>query len=933
MLKRTVLAKSLLLAFSGSAVVWSATALAQTAAPADQPAQLQRVEVTGSSIKRIDAESALPVQVITREQIQKTGAANVEQLLQTISSMSSSGGLTAASASGATTGGISAVSIHGLSSIRTLVLINGRRVSPYGLGFSNDSVSVDVNSIPLAAIERVEVLKDGASAIYGSDAIAGVVNFILRKDFKGVELTGEYGDTTQGGGALMRGSATVGFGDLEKDNYNIMLVASLQREKVLFGGQREFAKSAISVDHLNDTTSGNTFPANIAAADGSFGTRNPSRPTGCLAPYSTVDPLLSTNTACRFDPAPLVTLVPRSDRVSLFGSGRLMINNNLELFAEASYNRNKIRTVIQPVPLSDQFALPDNNPLFSDPAYNGLATITLKPSSAFYPTAYVTGITGGATPDLLVRYRAATAGNRDLTDTSTAPRLVLGARGTVFGADLEGAFLHTSSEVRERVNGGYPIYSQFLPILNSGTVNFFGPNSAAIDAQLLAATFQGDAFKVKSTIDSFALKGSKDLVQLPAGALAVAAGGEFRKEKYDFQASTELQQGDVSGYGGNFLPVNRERKVAAAFGEVNVPIVKGLEADFAVRWDKYQGVGSSTTPKLSLRWQPNSMFLIRGSVGEGFRAPSLADLYAGNTQSVTPTGLSDPLRCFNNPNFVNDDIKDCQTQFSTTFGGNAQLKPEKSKSATLGIVLQPTNDVSVGLDYFKVRLKDTIIQGIDAPTILSDPAKYAALIQRGAPDGKINPDTGQPLPGSITGLLQTNLNLGATKVSGWELDFKWAIPAGDMGKFSVGLNGTYFLQYDTQNLDGTYTGNVDLVNGSTGGVIPRWKHYLSIDWTRGPWSATFAQNFQKGYHDTGGNLADPVDNPGESVHDARNYVTYDTQVTYSGIKNWKLTLGARNVFDHDPPYVNTNAAFQSGYDPQYADPRGRFIYARVTYAF
>jgi iron complex outermembrane recepter protein len=384
----------------------------------------------------------------------------------------------------------------------------------------------------------------------------------------------------------------------------------------------------------------------------------------------------------------------------------------------------------------------------------------------------------------------------------------------------------------------------------------------------------------------------------------------------------------VSGYGGNFLPVNRDRKVAAAFGEVNVPIVKGLEADLAVRWDKYQGVGSSTTPKLSLRWQPNSMFLIRGSVGEGFRAPSLADLYAANTQSVTPTGLSDPLRCFNNPAFVNDDVKDCGTQFSTTFGGNAQLKPEKSKSATLGIVLQPTNDMSVGLDYFKVRLKDSIVNGVDAVTILSDPVKYGALIQRGAPDGKINPDTGQPLPGSITGLLQTNLNLGGTKLSGWELDFKWAIPAGDLGKFSLGLNGTYFLQYDTQNLDGTYSGGVDLVNGSTGGVIPRWKHYLSIDWTRGPWNASFAQNFQKGYHDTGGNLDDDI-----ATHDARNYVTYDTQVTYSGIKNWKLTLGARNLFDHDPPYVNTNAAFQAGYDPQYADPRGRFIYARVTYAF
>ena len=224
MFKKTKLCMSLTLACGGVLLSAGGSAVAQTAPASGQ--QLERVEITGSSIKRIDAETALPVQVITREQIQKTGAANVEQLLQTISAVSSSGGLTAASASGATTGGISAVSIHGLTSLRTLVLLNGRRIAPYGIGFTGDSVSVDVNSIPLAAIERVEVLKDGASAIYGSDAIAGVINFILRKDFTGVELTGEYGDTTQGGANFKRASGTVGFGNLDTDRFNVMIVGS-----------------------------------------------------------------------------------------------------------------------------------------------------------------------------------------------------------------------------------------------------------------------------------------------------------------------------------------------------------------------------------------------------------------------------------------------------------------------------------------------------------------------------------------------------------------------------------------------------------------------------------------------------------------------------------------------------------------------------------
>ena len=214
------------------------------------PQQMQRVEITGSSIKRIDAETALPVQVITREQIQKSGATNVEQLLQTISSVSSSGGLTTASASGRTTGGISAVSLHGLTSIRTLVLLNGRRIAPYGIGFTGDSVSVDVNSIPLAAIERVEVLKDGASAVYGSDAIAGVVNFILRQEFNGVELTGEYGDTTPGRCELQAGDRHLRLRLARDGPLQRQVVGSYQKEGALFGRDRaDFAGKAYNVTH------------------------------------------------------------------------------------------------------------------------------------------------------------------------------------------------------------------------------------------------------------------------------------------------------------------------------------------------------------------------------------------------------------------------------------------------------------------------------------------------------------------------------------------------------------------------------------------------------------------------------------------------------------------------------------------------------------
>ncbi len=914
----------------------------QTPPPPPPAQQLERVEITGSSIKRIDAETALPVQVITREQIQKTGATNVEQLLQTISAVASSQGLTAASASSGTTGGISAIGLRGLGSLRTLVLLNGRRIAPYGIGFTGDSVSVDVNSIPLAAIERVEVLKDGASAIYGSDAIAGVVNFILRQDFKGLELSAEYGDTTHGGASFKRLTATGGIGDLGTDRYNVMIVGSWQKEDSLLGGQRRFANTNIRPFEGNDLTSGNTFPGNIVTYDPVTGqagaaSRNPSTgsappsgqpPTllGCPGPYAVLDPLFPPN-RCRFDPAPLVTLLPASERMSLFAAGKFAITPDIQAYVEGSYNRNKIHTVIQPVPLSDQFAIPSNNPLCQQAPYNNTSSgpcqsaIWLKPGTPFYPTDYAIAQFGG-TPDLLVRYRSALTGNRDLVDISEAPRAVAGIKGTVIGWDFDAALLYTESKVSEHVNDGYPALSLIMPLLNSGNVNFFGPNTQAIQDEAEAANFKGDAYKIKSSQTSLTAKASRDVFQLPAGPVGFAVGGEARKEKYDFTADPTIQTGDISGYGGNFFNLSKTRNVTALFSEVNIPVIKNLEANLAVRYDHYEGVGSSTTPKGSLRWQPTPQILLRTSYGQGFRAPSLQDLYAQNTQSVTPNGLSDPLRCsppLANPPPGGNSSTDCQTQFTVTFGGNQNLKPEKSNNFTLGTVLEPINTVSVGIDYWRVRLSDTITNGVDAATILSDPVKYAALITRGAPD------PAQPgLPGHITNLLETNLNLGITRVSGIDLDVKWRIPAAEWGKITLNGTATYMIRYDTSNLDGSYSGNIGLPNTATGGVIPRFKSYLSADWQRGPWDVTIAQNYQAGYHDVQSN-ASGVD------RDVRPYTTYDLQGSYSWGKSWRFVLGVKNLFDTDPPYTNNGASFQANYDPEYADPRGRFIYGRVTY--
>jgi iron complex outermembrane receptor protein len=908
---------------AASVIVAAAAGSANAAVPDDQP--IAEIVITGTHIRQTD-QGALPVEVLNHEQIQETGATNVEQFLQTVSvAVQGNNNTTAASGSGATTGGVSSVSLRGLGSQRTLVLINGRRVA--GGGTITDSTSVDINGIPLQAVERVEVLKDGASAIYGSDAIAGVINFIMRKDFQGAEVSAYGGGTSGGGAGTKRIDALLGLGDPIRDRFNVMLGASWQKDNPLFGAQRGFASSAINVAANNDTTSGNTFPANIAVPG--FGTHNPL--AGNCSP-SVSDPLIDPTGRCRYDPSGVVSLLPAAERYSAFLSGSYKINSNAELYAEASYTRHKQRFVIQPTPLSDQFNIPNTDPIASLEPYKAgdfsFATIVLQPTSPFYPTAFVKGITGGSTPNLLVRYRAVTSGRRDLTDTSKQPRFVVGIKGDVAGWEYDGNFLYSETKLSEVDNNGYAQYSKILPLLNSGQVNFFGPNSDAILSQIASDNFYGEAYSTKTSITGVSANATRSLVDLPAGPLAVAVGAEFRKEKFSTNPSAALQIGDVSGYGGNFLPVDKARNVSAVYGEINVPIIDHLTADGAVRFDDYQNVGNKTTPKIGLRWQPMKELLFRGSYGKGFRAPSLTELFSPQTTGVSGQGLTDPARCA-----TTNSSNDCQTQFNVLLGGQPHLKPEQSDNYTLGITIEPTSDVSLALDAFKIKLTNPIIFGVDPQAILNDPGQFGSFVARGAP----TPDC-PGCPGPVQQINQINLNLGQSRIEGLDVDFRHAFSFGDAGRLTLQLMGTYFQKYEVQLPNGAFTRVVGLVspitNGS-GGIIPRWHHFLSLVYKLQSWDFVASQNYQSGYHDLPPSLDDPTVTPyPQHPRDVSNYTTYDFQVAYSGVDHLRLAVGVKNAFNTDPPYTNAGGQsfFQAGYDPGYGDPRGRFVYGNVTYS-
>jgi len=903
-----------------------------TAASSPQPSEnVSEIVVTGTSIKGLDAVSALPVTVLKAEDIARTGATSAEDLFRYISASSSSGSTVQAQATGFQTGAISTISLRGLGSGRTLILINGQRSAPYGGGSGGQAGnSVDISSIPIGAIERVEILKDGASAIYGSDAIAGVVNFILKDNFQGVDAS-VYGGapTRSGGGTEEQGNFFGGIGDLKTDRYNVNLGLSFDHTQDILGATRPFA-TRYSPQFGNDVTSSFAFPANIAVfpapAKGLPTTINPA--VGNCAP-SLND--INFPAQCRFDNSTFDSLQPDTKKGTGLLNAHYQITDTTQLYAEASFAHVETLTQVQPVPLSYQNPLLPGNPFlayqanllatqypnYHNPAITPTAAaFLLPPSSPYYPTAFAAA-NGMAGLPLNLIYRDFANGPREQEDTSDTTRVTGGWKGNLFGWDFDTTVLYSEVKVKEDLKSGFPLYSEIMPILDSGIINPFGPTT---DPSALAAAkgaeFVGQDWSSKTSLASLSGKASREFFDLPGGPFSGAVGAEVRRETFVYDPSGPIQTGDITGEGGNQLPEDASRSVESAYLEVNMPIVHMLDADAAVRYDHYQTVGSTVNPKGSLKFQPFDWWLLRASAGSGFRAPSLTDLYAAQATSVTSNGTRDPIKC---PTFDPNNPA-CSFQFSTLTGGNPNLKPEKSTTLTWGTVFTPVQNLSIGADTFWIYLKNAIVVGgLPVATILQNAAsatQFASLIQRDA-------------NGNIIFISQTNANLFREDVTGTDVDFKYAFDISNYGRITVLLDGTYYYKFATQNPNGSWTGQIDKGLTTVSGVISRWRHSATLAYDIGSWDVSFTQHYQKQYHDSAGNITGASRMVGQ-------YDMVDGQVNYHMNKAWTFTLGMINIGDTAPPYANYASSannFVGGYDLSYADPRGRFVYGRVGFQF
>lgn len=883
MMMETVLSRSIRLICAGGMAV----GIGMLAQPVfAQEAATQRVEVTGSSIKRLAAENALPITTIRADDFIKQGLTTAQEVLNTLPMNQSS--QTSSQSVGASTGGKSQADLRGLGTGKTLVLLNGRRLAthPY------DAASTDLNIIPVSALEKVEILRDGASAIYGTDAIGGVINFITKRSITGGQISVETSiPQKSGGGTEKRINISGGFGDLDADGYNIFAVADLHKQDALKSTDRDFSRTGVIPSRGLNKTSGTPFPANFFSANGITG--NPSFATGCNPPSSAPK---ASNGTCRFDFTQFIDDIPKTEQDSFFGQASYKLNAANTLSAEYLHSRSTNVNRVAPPPLA------------------GIG-LTIHSTSPYYPggtggTPAVAGLTG---EDLDLNFRPLETGQRQEKDISISDRLLFSMKGTIADWDYKTGLAYAVSNASSTFTGGYLKDQAVIDGVGSGLLNPFGPQTTAGSAYLQASLLKGRVLEAQTKSTTFDFTASRQLMELPGGPLGIAVGTEFRKDKAQYLVNRDIASQASSSGLSNTLDEFGERNVSAVYTEMLIPIIKDLEIQLALRYDRYSDFGSTVNPKIAFRYQPTKQVLFRGSYNTGFRAPTLYEVNAPNTVSNTSDAYSDPKLCpggVANPG-VNPNIA-CDQQQNLRGGGNKNVGPEKSKTYTVGMVFEPITSFTTSIDIWKIDLRDSI-GSIAEQELFANFTKYQDRFVYSA-DGNT--------------LLYVNAaidNLGEVHTRGVDLSISYRLPKTSMGNFSFSGDGTYVDKYEYQNVkDGEFTQNAGVYADAN--PVARWRHTASVQWSTGPWNVSLSQKFQSGYLDQNKVAAAYKQYVGA-------YSTWALSSTYTGFNNLSLTAGVKNLFDKNPPFTNQGTTFQQGYDPRYTDPLGRSVYLRAGYKF
>lgn len=849
----------------------------------DEPVE-EYMTVTGTRIKRTDAEGPAPIDVVDLDQIQKLGTVSIDRILQQLPAVTG-GALNTNITNG--NDDRSTVTLRGLPSDNCLVLLDGRRLVNHGRA----SASVDLNSIPMQIIERIEVYKDGASAVYGSDAVAGVVNIITR-DFDGLEVPVYYGQTSRSDLETQDYSFLYG---KKFDKGSLLLSANYYDRGIIWSRDRAISDDADTSDFGIE---GGYINRSSATVDGFFNTSqgvmtyDASANHPDFGPYRAFD-----NTIDRYNFREETPAVFPQERANIYFKGHTEIMDGIDAFMEAHYMNIKSQNDLAP------------NPLFTiQTGYNAAPVITVSADNIYNPFG----------EDLIdIRRRLIEFGRRTASREGDNFRFVGGLRGTFFDSwDWDATFLWHEDK-RSNYQNGALIGPRTVLALGPNDVCEADPDCVPLDLFHGGGSITQDQvdylntaglFTGRSQIRSISLNTNGFLGYLPAGPAGLAAGIEYREESGEDNPDSLVSQGQTIGF-TNFERTFGKRDATEAYVELNLPLfndmpaAKVLELSLAGRYSDYSDFGTNFAPMGGLRYKPVEQLLVRATYSESFKAATMNQLYSGDSQSFPQ--LSDPLA----------PADDTRTQFLTIYGSNPNLEPEESENFTVGIVVEPTRNFSFTADMFS----------IDQTNVVRANPQY--ILDRNAQDGSYADRIIRDQNGYLQRVDASFINVGQREVSGFDFSFNYRIPETSVGDFNLTLNGTYMDSFKEQDTpDSPKIEWADRFDGNGGpGSCPDLRSNFIGTLTRDNMDFTLAANYISSYWET--EYVNGYDREIDS------WLTFDVQFSIALDSKFgtNLSLGIDNITDEEPPF--SSQAFNDNFDGSMHNLFGMFWYLRINNRF
>jgi len=890
-----------------------ASALAQAADTSDtDQGTLQQVIVTGSRIERSDTDAPAPVQVITSEQIANSGYTSISDVLHALTS-NGQGNLNQ-SFNGAFAAGASGVSLRGLTVDATLVLIDGHRMANYPISDDGERSFVDVGNLPESVIYRVEVLKDGASAIYGSDAIAGVVNIILKKTFVGTDVSADAGTSYKHDGTTEHFSATYGVGDLAADGHNTYFNVEFRHQQAIGLDSRPQYSSFDYYDKYGPSAPiafgvvqpGAAFPLTntLQGMVGQYDPTNPGVPlsfqnlSACPNPAAGSANVLG---GCAYDQAAYDQVQPQTTNINVllrhsmdFGAGwsgvvtASMFQSKAEQLEAPSTALNQWPALLGAVNTEDPTQQPIlipvgnvNNPYPANPAWLAYTFGDVGPTMTF-------------------------------TDTRMF-RFVADLKGEVAGWELDSSIGVMRGLTRLT-------YDNWVTLSGLNTVlandSYHLGASANLNSRSVYSILAPTTFEVAgSDMQYVEVTATRSLMSLPGGPLGLAIGAGARHDGQDVPGQPGTLAGDILDTGTTFIhgTDNNEN----FYAELNAPLLKSLEMDVAGRFDNYGGVGSDTTPKIGLKWKPIEQVMLRGTYSQGFRAPGPGE--RGNSGvtyfSSAPT---DPLRC---PYTGLPD--DCGSgQVSSLTLSNPDLKPEKSRNYTFGVVLQPIRQLHISVDWWEIRRSDEIESGFAGGTDIRGPVQAAY----------------PTLPGPVLTITSPYENLGLDEPKGLDYELQSQFDLGKAGTLEFDVDYAHLISQEVCQAGPSTCVDVAGSHGPTGisgdTGTPRNRIQATLSDAIGPAELGVTLNYVSGITDVDPTLGPSCLDPWFTACHTASFTEFDLFGHYRITKQLLLNLHVLNLFNTAAPFDPQAAYNQSNYNMAFAQQGaiGRFFELGLKYS-